>query len=148
MGTDGVNEAQKYKGKAAPASGSCQGEVSIPGKGWKGNILTRDRAGGAPTDEEGDVCSSLNELSAGRGGERVFLLEFKESKKIPGFAQAAALAYPKSQTMLSMGYRNVLLPYQQQLCHFPKLSGHLSQENHGIGKMRTPQPQRTGVAWS
>lgn len=33
----GVNEAQKYKEKAAPASGSCQGEGSIPGKGWKGN---------------------------------------------------------------------------------------------------------------
>lgn len=89
----GVNEAEKYKEEAAPASGSCQGEGSIPGKGWKGNILIRDRDGGASTDEEGDVCSSLNELSG--GGKSVFLAKFKE-QKILGFAQAAALIYPKS----------------------------------------------------
>lgn len=122
----GVNEAQKYKEKADPASGSCQGEVSIPGKGWKGNILTRDRAGGASTDGGGDVCPSLNEL-CGVGGERVFLVEFKEPKKSLILHRQQLCFIPIPKPRFSMGHRNVLLHCQQQLCYSPKLSAYLSQ---------------------
>lgn len=95
----GVNEAQKYKEKAAPASGSCQGEGSMPGKGWKGNIPTGDRARGASTDEEGDVCSSLNVLSGwGWGWGEVFSWWNLRSQKSQILHKATALVYPKSQT--------------------------------------------------
>lgn len=57
----------------------------------------------------GDVCPSSNEL-CGVGGKRVFLVEFKEPKKIPDFAQAAALFYPKSQTTLFRGAQECPAP--------------------------------------
>lgn len=142
----GVNEAQKYKEKAAPASGSCQGEGSMPGKGWKRdgkgmekNIPTGDRAQGASTDEEGDVCSSLNALSGrGRGwGGSVFLWNLR-SQKSQILHKAAALVYPKSQTTLSrtscsaVSNNSATSPSSQD--SFPNW---LFQKNHGTGKMRT-----------
>lgn len=142
----GANEAEKYKEKAAPASGSCQGEGSIPGKGWKGNIPTRDRGRGASMDEEGD-CSSLQQLP---GGGKVFSQWNLRSQKplVLHRQQCWFIPNPNSQPMLSMGHRNVLLRCQQQLGCFPlsrdTFPKWLFQENHETGKMRTQQSQRTG----